>query len=277
MSINNKHLDDFLRAENANVKHNFDAASINNAIVNNQFALYYQPQIDLPSGKVVGFEGLLRWKHPEFGITLPEDFITVAEQSGQIDALTNVAIGKGFKFMEKLSPDLKFSLNISTQSIKNYHLVETLNTSCHEFHIDPHRVVLEFNEAAALENPFHTRNILAQLNMNGFGLGIDDSGAGYSSIPELEKLPFSELKIDKSLVSTMEFSSESRKSIISTIELADRLGISTVAEGIENNLEAIGLRELGCKVGQGYYFAKPMVETETLIWLENWDKDTLCN
>lgn len=250
----------------------FDKANICNAIENNQFALYYQPQIDLPTGRVVGFEGLLRWEHPQHGIKLPEAFIPAAEQTGQIGKLTHIAIDTGFKFIEKLDPKLSFSLNISDCSIKDKHLVDTLDSSCHAFHIDPHRIVLEFSETASLENPIHAEDILTQLNTNGFRLGTDDSVTGNYSLTQLEKMHFSELKIGKSLVETMEFSSKSRKSIISTIELADRLGIATIAEGIENNLEAIGLRELGCQFGQGYYFAKPMDEVSTLKWLEDWDK-----
>lgn len=251
----------------------FDKASICNAIENNQFALYYQPQIDLPTGRVVGFEGLLRWKHPKHGLKLPEAFIPAAEQTGQIGQLTHIAIDTGLKFIEKLNPKLSFSLNISDCSIKDKHLVDTLDSSCQEFHIDPHRVVLEFTEISSLENSTHAKDILTQLNTNCFRLGIDDSVTGNYSLTQLEKMQFSELKIDKSLVATMEFSSKSRKSIISTIELADSLGIATIAEGIETNLEAIGLRELGCQFGQGYYFAKPMDEVSTLKWLDDWNKN----
>jgi EAL domain-containing protein (putative c-di-GMP-specific phosphodiesterase class I) len=274
MSIENQSTDDLISKSHASMALTPDASALDKAIENNQFALYYQPQIDLPTGEVVGFEGLLRWRHPEHGVKLPETFIPAAEETGQIAQLTHLVIDTGFKFIEKLNPGLSFSLNISSRCMRDNHLVDTLDSSCHAFHIDPHRVVLEFTEAAALENPVHAEEILNQLKINGFRLGIDDAGAGYSAIPDLGKLHFSELKIDKSLVTTMETSSQSRKSIISTIELAESLGIATIAEGIENSLEAIGLRELGCQYGQGFYFARPMNEADTLRWLENWNKDT---
>lgn len=272
MSINNQSADDLIRKNHADIVLAPTESTLNNAIENNQFALYYQPQIDLPTGEVVGFEGLLRWQHPDQGLKLPETFIAAAEETGQIAQLTNLVIDTGFKFIEKLSESLSFSLNISSQCLKDNHLVDALDSSCHEYHIDPHRIVLEFTETATLENPAHAEDILNQLKTSGYRLGIDDAGTGYASMGHLDKLQFSELKIDKSLVATMETSSKSRKSIISTIELAESLGIATIAEGIENNLEAIGLRELGCQYGQGFYFAKPMDEADTLRWLETWNK-----
>ncbi|MGP1717052.1 MAG: EAL domain-containing protein [Methylophilus sp.] len=272
MSIDSHSPDELIRKNHAASALVPSESTLNNAIEKKQFALYYQPQIDLPTGEVVGFEGLLRWKHPEQGMKLPETFIPAAEETGQIAQLTHLVIDTGFKFIEKLSQSLSFSLNISSQCIKDNHLVGTLDHSCHEFHIDPQRVVLEFTETATLENPVQAEDILGQLKTSGFRLGIDDAGTGYSSMPNLGRLAFSELKIDKSLVATMETSSQSRKSIISTIELAESLGIATIAEGIENSLEAIGLRELGCQYGQGFFFARPMNETDTLRWLENWNK-----
>ncbi|MGQ3169205.1 MAG: EAL domain-containing protein [Methylophilus sp.] len=274
MSIDSRSTDDLIRPNHADQALVTNESTLSNALENNQFALFYQPQIDLPTGEVVGFEGLLRWRHPEYGVKLPDSFIATAEQTGQIAQLTHLVIDTGFKFIEKLNPELSFSLNISSQCIRDNHLVDTLDSCCNAFHIDPHRVVLEFTEKAALENPVHAEDILGQLKTNGFRLGIDDSGTGYTDMPDLGKMHFSELKIDKSLVTTMETSSKSRKSIISTIALADSLGIATIAEGIENNLEAIGLRELGCQFGQGYYFARPMDEADTLRWLENWNKSS---
>ncbi|MFD1123009.1 EAL domain-containing protein [Methylophilus flavus] len=272
MSIDNRSADDFIRPNHQNLAPALDESILNNALENNQFALFYQPQIDLPTGEVIGLEGLLRWRHPEQGMKLPETFIAVAEETGQIAQLTRLVIDTGFKFIEKLDSDLSFSFNVSARCIRDNHLLHTLDSSCHTFHIDPHRIVLEFAETATAENPAHAEGILGQLRTNGFRLGIDDAGNGYYTVSELRKLPFSELKIDKSLVTTMQSSSKSRKSIVSAIELADSLGITTFAAGIENHLEAIGLRELGCQYGQGFYFARPMDEADTLTWLENWNK-----
>jgi EAL domain-containing protein (putative c-di-GMP-specific phosphodiesterase class I)/ActR/RegA family two-component response regulator len=248
-----------------------DEAAIDDAILNKQFSLYYQPVIDLPQGKVVGFEGLIRWLHPEWGIKLPDSFIPLAEKTGQIDTLTEIVIAMGFEFMEKISPKLSLSLNISARSIKDVQLVRTFNRLCDEFDVDPKRVVLELTETATMNDPDEAEHVLNELRNSGFRLSIDDFGTGYSSMAQLARLPFTELKIDKSFVTTMETSSKSRKVIGSTITLAESLGLVTVAEGIENSLAAIGLRELGCQFGQGYYFARPMEQDAAVNWLKNWN------
>jgi EAL domain-containing protein (putative c-di-GMP-specific phosphodiesterase class I) len=263
----------FESIENSVISHTFDEFQLNAAIAHNHFTLHYQPQVNLTSGEVVGFEGLLRCCDPEAGLTLPEQFMRTAEQTGKIEQLTQLAIDTGFEFIEKLSPDLSLSLNISPQSIKDTHLIDTLDNSCHEFHIDPHRVVLEITEGVDLRNTEYSDSLLKQLKMNGFRLGIDDSETDFLLSNKTNQLPFSELKIDKKYVESMVDSSQSRKAIVARIELANSLGFRTIAEGIENNLEAIGLRELGCQFGQGYYFARPMNRVDTLIWLENWNKN----
>ncbi len=248
-----------------------DQAAIDHAILNKQFRLCYQPLIDLPQGKVVGFEGLIRWHHPELGVKLPDAFIPLAEKTGQIDMLTELVIAMGFEFMGKISPKLSLSLNISAKNIKDSQLVNTVNHLCDEFDVDPKRVVLELTETATMNDPDEAEHVLNELRNKGFRLSIDDFGTGYSSMAQLAKLPFTELKIDKSFVTTMETSSKSRKVIGSTITLAESLGLVTVAEGIENSLAAIGLRELGCQFGQGYYFARPMEQDAAVSWLKNWN------
>lgn len=249
-----------------------DEASIHHAIQNNQFVLYYQPQIDLPSGKATGLEGLIRWRHPEFGMKLPDSFIPVAERTGQIDQLMQIVINTAFEFMSKLDSELSFSINISAINIQDPHVIETLKNACLEHNIKPERVVLDLTETATMRDPVQTGNILQQLRAIGFRIGMDDVATSYASMDQLTKLPLSELKLDKSCVTTMDCSSKSRKVIASTIKLAENLGLSTIAKGIENSLAAIGLRELGCRLGQGYYFAKPMDQDATLVWLKNWNQ-----
>lgn len=249
-----------------------DATTIDDAIRNKQFTLFYQPQIELHSGKVIGFEGLLRWKHPTLGIKLPELFIPVAEKTGQIDQLTQIVIETGFNFIRSLSKTLSFSLNISAKSIKNHSLTNALVNASQSLEVAPERVILELTETATMHDPEEAQQILSQLRTEGFKLSIDDFGTGYSSMAQLAKLPFTELKIDKSFVTTMETSSKSRKVVASTLKLAESLGLETIAEGVENTLAAIGLRELGCRYGQGYYFARPMDQATASTWLTQWNK-----
>jgi EAL domain-containing protein (putative c-di-GMP-specific phosphodiesterase class I)/DNA-binding NarL/FixJ family response regulator len=248
-----------------------DAQSIDDAIRNQQFSLFYQPQIELHSGRVIGFEALLRWQHPTLGIKLPEAFIPVAEKTGQIDQLTQIVIEHGFNFIRSLSNTLTFSLNISAKSIKNHLLTDALVEASQSLEVAPERVILELTETATMQDPDEAQHILSQLRAEGFKLSIDDFGTGYSSMAQLAKLPFTELKIDKSFVTTMETSSKSRKVVASTLKLAESLGLETIAEGVENTLAAIGLRELGCRYGQGYYFARPMDQATATTWLGQWN------
>lgn len=248
-----------------------DANTIDEAIRNHQFTVFYQPQIELFSGKVIGFEGLLRWKHPALGIKLPELFIPVAEKTGQIDQLTQIVVETGFHFIRSLGNALSFSLNISAKSLQDHTLANVLLNACQASDLPPERVVLELTETATMEDPVKAQQTLTRLRAEGFKLSIDDFGNNNASMKQLAELPFTTLKIDKSLVTTMESSSKSRKVVASTLKLAESLNLETIAEGIENTLAAIGLRELGCRYGQGYYFARPMDQEATLHWLQRWN------
>lgn len=249
-----------------------DANTIDQAMRNHEFEVFYQPQIELFSGKVIGFEGLLRWRHPLLGIKLPELFIPLAEKTGQIEQLTQIVIETGFHFIRSLGNNLSFSMNISPKSIQNQALTHTLLNACQASELSPERVVLEFSDTATAEDPEKTQQTLSRLRAEGFKLSIDDFGNNNTSVSQLANLPFTKLKIDKSLVTTMEISAKSRRVVASTLKLADSLNIETIAEGIENTLAAIGLRELGCRYGQGYYFARPMEQEAALHWLHGWNR-----
>lgn len=249
-----------------------DANTIDNAIRNHEFEVFYQPQIDLVNGKVIGFEGLLRWRHPVLGIKLPELFIPIAEKTGQIEQLTQIVVETGFHFIRSLGKSLSFSLNISPKSFKDQSLANVLVSACQASDLPPERVVLELTETATLEDPAKAQQTLSHLREEGFKLSIDDFGNNNTSMSQLASLPFTKLKIDKSFVTTMEVSSQSRKVVASTLKLAQSLKLETIAEGIENTLAAIGLRELGCRYGQGYYFARPMDQVSTVNWLQGWNR-----
>jgi EAL domain-containing protein (putative c-di-GMP-specific phosphodiesterase class I) len=248
-----------------------DQVSLEQAIAQQQLKVFYQPQIELFTGEVMGFEALLRWQHPQYGIQLPEAFIHVAEQTGQIEALTEYVIVAGIQFIQSISSTLTLSVNISAKSLHNDRLIAMLEQACQRFAFDPSRMILELTETATMLDTKHAEQILGHLREQGFKLSIDDFGTGYSSMAQLANLPFTELKIDKSFVMTMENSSKSRKVIASTLKLAESLGLETIAEGIENSMAAIGLRELGCRYGQGYFFARPMDETASRVWLMHWN------
>ncbi|SDK54311.1 response regulator receiver modulated diguanylate phosphodiesterase [Methylophilus rhizosphaerae] len=252
-----------------------DAASIAHALQHKQFMLYYQPQIDLPSGKVTGLEALLRWRHPTFGMKLPASFIPTAEKTGQITQLMQLVVTSAFDFLQTLAADLSLSFNVSVNNIRDPAFADALHHACQTFNIAPPRVVLEFTGATSLANLSQIEAPLKHLSHLGFKLGMENFGTDYPSTAQLAKLPLSELIIDKSLVASMEHSATSRKVIASAIQLAEKLGLSTLAEGVENDIVAIGLRELGCQSGQGYYFAKPMDRETTAAWLQHWNQQLI--
>lgn len=245
--------------------------SIDAAIRQQQFVVYYQPQIELFTGEVIGFEALLRWQHPQHGIQLPELFIHVAEDTGQIEALTEHVVVSGIQFIQSISSTLCLSVNISAKSLHNDRLIKMLEQVCQRLAFDPARMILELTETATMLDTKQAEQLLSHLRAQGFKLSIDDFGTGYSSMAQLANLPFTELKIDKSFVMTMESAPKSRKVIASTLKLAESLGLETIAEGIENSMAAIGLRELGCRYGQGYFFARPMDAAASKVWLSHWN------
>lgn len=248
-----------------------DAYTIDEAIRHHEFEVFYQPQIDLVNGKVIGFEGLLRWRHSVLGIKLPELFIPIAEETGQIEQLTQIVVETGFHFIRSLGNSLSFSLNISPKSLKDQNLSNVLLGACQACDLPPERVVLELTETATMDDPGKAQQTLSHLRAQGFKLSLDDFGNNNTSMSQLANLPFTTLKIDKSFVTTMEVSSNSRKVVASTLKLAESLKMETIAEGIENTIAAIGLRELGCRYGQGYYFARPMDQHSTQHWLQRWN------
>ena len=250
-----------------------DASSIAQALQHNQFVWYYQPQIDLPSGKVTCLKGLLQWNHPAFGIQPAAAFMPVIEKTGQRHQLMHHMISSAFDFLQTLTPDLSFALTMPVAHIHDPNIAGILHRACQTWHIAPQRVVLVLASAG---NPVdHLAQIeipLQQLNKLGFRLRIEGSDADMLSPARLAELPFSELSIDKSLVTSMAHSANARKTIASSLKMARKLTLSTVAEGVENDMAAIGLRELGCQSGLGHYFADPMDCAATRLWLRRWNQ-----
>jgi EAL domain-containing protein (putative c-di-GMP-specific phosphodiesterase class I)/ActR/RegA family two-component response regulator len=237
----------------------------------NQFGLYYQPKIDFKTNQAIGFEGLMRWDHPDFGLILPDAFISVAESTGQIDQMTHQIIRVGLEWLSHLDSEITLALNISAKSLRDNKLINILVSECSNFNIDPNRIILELTETSTMMDPVESLNLLTRLRIKGFRLSIDDFGTGYSSMVQLARLPFSELKIDRSFIMSMDVSNEAQKIVASTIGLGRSLGLTTVAEGVENLTIHNMLHELDCQLGQGYHYAKPMAPDLATHWLNNWN------
>jgi EAL domain-containing protein (putative c-di-GMP-specific phosphodiesterase class I)/ActR/RegA family two-component response regulator len=238
------------------------------AIDRRELELAYQPKIDCADGRVVGFEALVRWRRSTGELVMPDRFIGVAERSGLIDALTDQVCDMAVRWLKasSLSQGQTMSINISARNLIDIDLADRLAKLCADVGLDPSRLILELTESTALENR-ESSLVLASLRVKGFHLSIDDFGTGYASMAQLIRLPFSELKIDKSLVDGAVRSEESRTVIASIVDLGHRLGLTLTAEGVEDAQTLQLLRDLKCDLAQGYHIARPMPGDQVAAWL----------
>jgi len=248
-----------------------------------QFSVYYQPKIACEDGRLAGFEALVRWIHPDLGFIGPDRFIPLAEQTGQIDALTEQVLDQALTWFKSLplsdalpprcrlqqraSSNLSLSINISARTLNDLGLIDRLVERCQQLQIHPANLIFELTETSAMDDPVTSLDLLTRLRMKGFHLSIDDFGTGFSSMVQLVRLPFSEIKVDKSFVMTAMESRESRTVIRSIVELGHGLGLRCTAEGVES-LEALEyVAEVGCDLAQGYHIARPMPGEDALAWM----------
>ncbi len=244
------------------------------AIAGNQLTVVYQPKIECAGGKLAGFEALVRWLHPEWGVVMPDRFVPLAERHGLIDALTEAVLDQSMAWLAQTFPDGSgavprplLSVNISARSLQDVALVERVSARCRQWSVEPHRLIFELTETAAMEDPVVSLDLLTRLRVRGFQLSIDDFGTGYSSMIQLVRLPFSEIKIDKSFVITAANSAESRTVVRSVVELGRSLGLRTTAEGVEDAETLRYLTGIGCHLAQGYHIGRPMPPEAVTDWL----------
>lgn len=241
------------------------------AIEKRELAIFYQPQMDLETGKVVGAEALARWPHAEEGMIPPSDFIPMVEQTGLIQPFTHWVLEESISMLRYWSEkgvDLKISVNISTRNLLDPDLVGSIRSMLQEQHVDPRNLVLEITESSLMSRPEQALKILGQFREIGIEISIDDFGTGYSSLAYLKKLPVSELKIDQSFVFGLIKSEDDKIIVRSTIELAHNLGLRTVAEGIEDEETLNMLRAFNCDTIQGFYLSPPLPKEEFVVFLQ---------
>jgi EAL domain-containing protein (putative c-di-GMP-specific phosphodiesterase class I) len=247
-----------------------EKSSLQAALDRREFELAYQPKIQCKSGAPAGFEALVRWRHPERGIIMPGHFIPIVEEAGLIDELSTQVFEQGLWWFSGAFPrgELKLSLNISAKSLVDLHLVDSLFNLCREYHVAPERIVLELTETSAMTDPILSLDLMTRFRVKGFQLSIDDFGTGFSSMVQLARLPFSEIKVDRSFVMNARQSQESRTIIKSVIDLGHSLGLVVTAEGVEDVETFNYLNDLGCDLAQGYFIARPMPGEAALTWTE---------
>ena len=243
------------------------------AIVNQELRLFLQPKIELATHSVIAAEALVRWQHPVRGMVPPMEFIPFAEQTGFVRHLTMWIIEAVAQVWPRLQPDqgqLRVAINLSTRDLLDPEFPAKLDALLNQYVIPRSGLCLEITESSIMDDPVRAEATLNELAQSGYKLSIDDFGTGYSSLAYLKRLPVHELKIDKSFVMGMEENSSDAQIVKSTIDLAHNLGLSVVAEGIENPAVYALLTDLTCDEAQGYYMSKPLPVEDFLAWRPRW-------
>ncbi len=237
-------------------------ADLRNALRRGELELYYQPRIDLVTEEVRGVECLLRWNHPERGMVMPDIFIPVAERSGLIVPIGYWVIEQACKRLQECQelglPPLVFAVNLSFRQFHDRKMTETIFRIIFNNNVDTSLLELELTESAMMHDPEYAQRCLRELSQLGISFALDDFGTGFSSLSNLQHLPISLVKIDKSFVQDLGESADAEHIIRAIISLAHSLQISVVAEGVETESQLEFLRHQHCDEIQGYYYARPM-------------------
>ena len=251
----------------------FTLQQVLNGLEAEQFEPFYQPKIELQTRRVTGAEALARWRHPFGGIVLPYAFISLLEDAGQIAELTWLMLAKSARdcrSWREAGLDLNVSVNISVTLLEDPAIADAITWQVTHQGLEPKHMILEITESAAMSSVGHVLENLVRLRMKGFGLSIDDYGTGYSSLQQLTRIPFTELKVDHSFVMHATHQESSRMILESSLEMARKLGIKSVAEGAETAEDWNLLRECGCDLAQGFFIARPMKASDFPEWVRSW-------
>ncbi|MFI7646546.1 EAL domain-containing protein [Micromonospora sp. NPDC049460] len=235
-----------------------------------EITMYYQPQVAIATGEVVGVEALLRWRHPRRGMVDPEELIRVAEQSAVMRLLTRRVVDDVVEQLAKWSAAgiaVPAALNVSVRDLHTGEIADQIADRLARYGVPPQRLQLEITEGALMADPRRVLATISRLHRIGVGIALDDFGTGYSSLQHLRRLPLSEVKVDRSFVLGMAEDADDAAIVRSTIELAKALGLRVVAEGVEDERTWRMLHAAGCDAAQGWFYARPMPAEELVAWL----------
>ena len=271
-----KHFEVKQQSSERNFSFELTREDLDNAFTNQQIVPYFQAQVCLKTGALLGYEALARWQHPTYGLIPPDSFIALAEKSEQIIELTEIVFRRSIEQLNLLPEALsavKLAVNISPKNLENdvvqamiFNLDKKLNSNKKQ------KITIEVTEQSAIKSMSRALEVLSRFRMHGFNLSIDDFGTGYSTMEQISQLPFNELKIDRSFVSKMDTDTNALIIVESCIRLAKRLKLKTIAEGVENSRQWHLLVRLGCDYCQGYYIAKPEPIERLPLAINNWKK-----
>ncbi|MFT5721311.1 MAG: EAL domain-containing protein (putative c-di-GMP-specific phosphodiesterase class I) [Motiliproteus sp.] len=254
------------------------AAKLKDALAKNQLLLNFQPKVSTADKRVVGAECLVRWQHPERGLIPPYAFISVAESQGLIDALTervlDLALAQAAAWQSQTWA-IPLSINLSMDNLNDLSLPDNICSRVAAAGLKPKDLILEVTESRLMDDLITAKEVLTRLRLAGFSLSIDDFGTGFSSLKQLQELPFTELKIDRAFVTDSPSDAACYTILEASANIGYRLGLKVVAEGVENEAEWQAVTAVGCDQVQGYYISRPLPAAEFACWIEAWNRDSV--
>ncbi|MDJ0683120.1 MAG: EAL domain-containing response regulator [Alphaproteobacteria bacterium] len=251
----------------------FSPDDLRRAVEGDELLIYFQPKVAVGTGAVSGVEALVRWLHPEYGILQPDTFIPAVADAGFIEPMTYVVLDKAMTQLNAWREDdlsLTISVNIPAECMDNLILPRLVEELIRVHRIPASALILEITESGISHDLANALDVLTRLRLNGVGVSIDDFGTGYATISRLAKLPFDELKLDRTLVTGAHETERLQTILRSTISLAQDLKIRTVAEGVETVTDWRMLETIGCDSAQGFYMAMPMPGDQVAGWMTHW-------
>jgi EAL domain-containing protein (putative c-di-GMP-specific phosphodiesterase class I) len=240
------------------------------AITANQLVLHFQPKVSLETGRIVHAEALVRWQHPQHGLLAPDRFIPLAEQTGLIAPLTDWVLDAALRqarVWRERGRAIPVAVNVSVQNLDDPRLAASVAELLDRYGVPPRDLIVEITETSVLVDPARATEVLGRLRTLGVRVAIDDFGAGQSALGYLKQLPADELKIDRSFIRDLQHNDRDAAIVRAAIELGHSLGLSVVAEGVEDEVTWDQLASLGCDVAQGYFMARPLTADDLETWL----------
>jgi EAL domain-containing protein (putative c-di-GMP-specific phosphodiesterase class I) len=249
---------------------------LNHALERREFVLFFQPTINLATGRVTGVEALLRWHHPTRGLLLPEKFMSVAEECGQIVPIgrwvLHAACRQAKLWQDACMPPMPIAVNCSAVELRDRSFVAGVREILTATGLEPSNLILELTETVLMQDMESTARVLQSLKEIGVHLALDDFGTGFSSLSHLQRFPIDVLKIDQSFIRNLTADSNDASIVGAVIGMADSLRMRVVAEGVETEQQLIVLEEQCCPEAQGYYFSRPLIAEDltALLWRAQW-------